>query len=51
MTGRNPASALMVALIYTALFVPFQFTLDRFAYNRWQRRNELQSANRAGKKR
>jgi hypothetical protein len=50
MTRRNVASALMLALIYTALFVPFQFMLDRFAYNRYQRR-EAQPASRAAKKR
>ncbi len=49
-TGRNPASALMLAVIYTALFIPFQFMLDRFSYNRWQRR-EAQPAGRAAKKR
>ena len=38
--GHSPASALMLAVIYTALFIPFQFMLDRFAYNRWQRRAE-----------
>jgi hypothetical protein len=51
MTRRSAAPALMLALIYTALFVPFQFMLDRFAYNRWQRRNEAQPAGRAAKKR
>ena len=49
--GNNFASALLLAVIYTALFVPFQFVLDRFAYNRWQRRNEAQGAGRAVKKR
>jgi hypothetical protein len=49
--GQNPASALMLALIYTLLFIPFQFTIDRFAYNRWQRRADAQAASRAAKKR
>ena len=49
--GRSPASALLLALIYTALFIPFQFTLDRFAYNRWQRRADAQTASRGAKKR
>jgi hypothetical protein len=49
--GHSPASALLLAVIYTALFVPFQFMLDRFAYNRWQRRADAQGANRAAKKR
>ena len=49
--GGNPASALLLALIYTLLFIPFQFTIDRFAYNRWQRRTDAQAASRAVKKR
>jgi hypothetical protein len=49
--GHNPASALLLALIYTLLFIPFQFTIDRFAYNRWQRRVDPQAASRAAKKR
>ncbi|HEU5243932.1 MAG TPA: hypothetical protein VFU33_05990 [Gaiellaceae bacterium] len=49
--SHSPASALLLAVIYTALFIPFQFTIDRFVYNRWQRRNETQAANRAAKKR
>jgi hypothetical protein len=49
--GHNPASALLLALIYTLLFIPFQFTIDRFAYNRWQRRADGQAASRAAKKR
>jgi hypothetical protein len=36
---------------YTLLFIPFQFTIDRFAYNRWQRRADAQAASRAAKKR
>ena len=49
--GHNPASALLLALIYTLLFIPFQFVLDRFAHNRWQRRADAQAASRAAKKR
>ena len=48
--GHNPASALLLAVIYTLLFIPFQFMLDRFAYNRWQRRADGKTANRAAKK-
>ena len=47
----NPASALLLALLYTLLFIPFQFTLDRFAYNRWQRRADEKAASRGAKKR
>ena len=49
--GRSLGSALLLAAVYTLLFIPFQFVLDRFAYNRWQRRAEAQAANRAAKKR
>jgi hypothetical protein len=33
-------AALPLALIYTALFVPFTYMVDRFAYNRYQARKE-----------
>lgn len=36
---HHVASALVLGLIYTALFIPFQYTIDRFAYRRWERRN------------
>jgi hypothetical protein len=49
--SHSPASALFLALVYTALFVPLQYTIDRFAYNRWQKRADAQAANRAAKKR
>lgn len=32
------ASAAGLALAYTALFVPFTYAIDRFAYRRWQAR-------------
>ena len=51
MTRRSVVSALMLAVIYAALFIPFQFMLDRWGYGRWQRRNEAQPAGRAAKKR
>jgi hypothetical protein len=31
------ASALVLALVYTALFIPFTYAIDRFAYRRWER--------------
>jgi hypothetical protein len=31
-------SALIIGVLYTALFIPFQYTIDRFAYRRWERR-------------
>jgi len=36
------ASALLITVIYTMLFVPFTFYVDRFSYKRWQRRAEGQ---------
>jgi hypothetical protein len=36
--GHNIASALGLAGLYTLLFIPFTYFLDRFAYNRFQRR-------------
>ena len=38
--GHNYAGALAAALIYTVLFVPFTYALDRFAYRRWQAREQ-----------
>src|SRR5436305_10589655 len=49
--GQGFASALSLAVVYTALFIPFQYVLDRFAHNRWQRRAEAQAAERPAKKR
>jgi hypothetical protein len=34
----NYASVVPLALLYTALFVPFTYLIDRFAYRRWQAR-------------
>lgn len=31
------ASALILAVVYTALFIPFTYAIDRFAYRRWER--------------
>jgi hypothetical protein len=49
--GHSLGSALLLSVVYTALFIPFQFVLDRFAHNRWQRRADAQAASRAAKKR
>jgi hypothetical protein len=38
--GNRVLSATEITVIYTLLFIPFQFTIDRFAYNRWQRREQ-----------
>lgn len=45
------ATALSIAVVYTALFIPFTFMLDRFAHNRWQRRAEEQGKSRQPRKR
>jgi hypothetical protein len=39
---HNLGSALLVSLLYTALFIPFSFMIDRFAHNRWLRRTAQQ---------
>ena len=39
---HHVASAIGLAALYTALFVPFTYMIDRFAYNRWQRREQQQ---------
>ena len=41
--GHNYEGAAVAAVIYTILFVPFTFALDRFAYRRWQSREQNQS--------
>jgi hypothetical protein len=51
-SGGNPfARALFTAAIYTLAFIPFQYWLDRFMYNRWQRRAEQQGQKSPAKKR
>ena len=49
--GNSYARAFFTAAIYTLAFIPFQYWLDRFMYNRWQRRAEQQAAKRPAKKR
>jgi hypothetical protein len=44
-------SALLLAGIYTAIFIPAQFAIDRFAHNRWQRRADQEAAKRSARKR
>jgi hypothetical protein len=48
---HNLGSALLISLLYTALFVPFSFMIDRFAHNRWQRRMEQQGQKQQPRKR
>ena len=49
--GHNIASALGLAGLYTLLFIPFTYFLDRFAYNRFQRRTEQQGQKGPSRKR
>jgi hypothetical protein len=49
--NHNYAAAVLFGAIYTVIFVPFTFMLDRFAYNRWQRRAEQQGSKGSAKKR
>jgi hypothetical protein len=48
--GHNIGSALALAALYTLLFIPFTYFIDRFAYNRWQRRAEQQGKSPARKR-
>ncbi len=38
--SHNYTGAALAAVIYTILFIPFTYTLDRFAYRRWQARDQ-----------
>lgn len=49
--GHNLVSALALAAVYTLLFIPFTYVVDRFAYNRWQRRAEQQGGKGQTRKR
>ena len=51
MSRHSIAGALLAAVIYTALFIPFTFYIDRFSHNRWQRRADAQAAQRPAKRR
>lgn len=39
---HNVLAGILFGVIYTVIFIPFTFMLDRFAHNRWQRRAEQQ---------
>jgi hypothetical protein len=49
--SHNLGTALALAAIYTALFIPFTYLIDRFSHNRWKRRAEQQEAKRPARKR
>lgn len=44
LTSRNGGggilSVALIALLYTALFIPFTYAIDRYAYNRYLRRTQ-----------
>ena len=44
-------SAIEITVLYTLLFIPFTFMIDRFSHNRWQRRADEQAGKRPAKKR
>jgi hypothetical protein len=48
------ATVIPLALLYTALFIPFTYYIDRFAYKRWEARQQTggaKPASRPAKKR
>jgi hypothetical protein len=49
--GHSVGAALVLAGLYAVLFIPLGYTVDRFTYNRFQRREEQQQAKRPAKKR
>jgi hypothetical protein len=48
---RSYGTALVFGGIYTLIFIPFTFYIDRFSYKRWQRRAEQHGPKGAAKKR
>ena len=40
LTTKKYSAAIPFALFYTLLFVPFTYAIDRFAYRRWQVRQD-----------
>ena len=49
-TAKSYASALPLAALYTIMFIPFTYYIDRFAYRRWQARQGSQSGAPAKKR-
>ncbi len=49
--GHNLGTALGLAALYTALFIPFTYFIDRFSYNRWERRADQQGSKGSARKR
>jgi hypothetical protein len=49
--NHHVASALLISVIYAAIFIPFTYWIDGFSYKRWQRRAEEQGQKRPSKSR
>jgi hypothetical protein len=49
--GHDLRGAVEISVIYTALFIPFTFMIDRFTHNRWKRRADAQNEKRQARKR
>jgi hypothetical protein len=49
-TAKSYASALPLAALYTIMFIPFTYLIDRFAYRRWQARQGPQAGTPAKKR-
>jgi len=47
----NLVAVIPLALLYTILFIPFTFYIDRFAYRRWQARQQGGTGTTPAKKR
>lgn len=43
--------AVLITVVYTALFIPFTYFVNRWTYSRWQKRAAQQSGRAAAKKR
>jgi hypothetical protein len=48
--GHSLGTALLLAGVYTLLFIPFTYMVDRFSHNRWLRRADDQSKRPARKR-
>jgi hypothetical protein len=49
--NHNIGTALALSVVYTALFIPFTYTIDRFSHKRYQRRLEQQGQKGSARKR
>jgi hypothetical protein len=49
--SHSYGTAFVFGAVYTVIFIPFTFYIDRFSYNRWQRRAGQQGRKGAARKR